>query len=177
MSNIIERFRKYRNGGKNNKSSIKPDPNLNATLVETWANENPHNVGLQSDGSWKPYYDKNRNQWLIGPGFDYVQNKHPEFKNGATKQQIDAAVKSYHQHSLDLINTVYLPKFTNRPDTVSPQIKNGLLDLRYQTGNLVGWNRLGKAIADGDIEQIKKEGKVLGHTRRNALRDNNNWHY
>lgn len=162
---------------KAKKSSVKPDPNLDETLQETWVNENPNNVGLQSDGSWKPYYDKNRAQWLIGPGFDYKQNGYSEFKNGATTEQINDAVKEYHQHSLDLINNVYLPKFTNRPDTISPQIKNGLLDLRYQTGNLVKWTKLGKAISEGDIELIQKEGQVKDHSRRNNLRNKNNWNY
>lgn len=158
-------------------SAVKPKPNLDQVIQETWNNENNINKGLQSDGQWNPYYDKNRKQWLIGPGFDYTKNKHPEFKNGATKQQIDSAVKDYHIHSLNLIDSIYLPKFTNRPDTVSPQIKNGLLDLRYQTGNLVKWDKLGKAIAEGDLKTIQEQGRVQNDNRRNELRNKNNWYY
>lgn len=182
-NNIQQKIKFFKKGGvqkfKEPSGNIKPNPNMTDVISETWDNENNINTGLQSDGTWKPYYDKVRNQWLIGPGYDYSQNGRPEFAKGATKAQIDKAVADYHKHSLDLINTVYLPKFTERPDTVSPQIKAGLLDLRYQTGNIRPdkWPRLGRAIATGDLLNIQKEGQVKGDTRRNQNRNKKNWTY
>ena len=46
-------------------------------------------------------------------------------------------------------------------DTISPQIKEGLLDMYWQLGNgLYKYQNLFNAIANGDISQIREESKV-----------------
>lgn len=159
-------------------SSVKPDPDIDKMVEESWRFENPNNEGLQKDGTWKPYYDATRGQWLIGPGEDYKQNGNPEFDNGATKEEINESVRKIHQENLDKVNE-YLSFYTNRPDTVSTGIKEGLMDIRYQVGSLGAFKLLGKAIAEGDQEGILREsqvkikdknGKKIPDTRRNNLR-------
>lgn len=50
---------------------------------------------------------------------------------------------------------------TQFPDTVSPQIKEGLADIRYQTGPLVSnYPKLLKAVATGNVNDMANESKV-----------------
>ena len=54
-----------------------------------------------------------------------------------------------------------LKTVTQFPDTVSPQIKEGLADIRYQTGPLVSnYPKLLKAAATGDGKDMANESKV-----------------
>ena len=54
-----------------------------------------------------------------------------------------------------------LKTVTQFPDTVSPQIKEGLADIRYQTGPLVSnYPKLLKAVATGNVKDMANESKV-----------------
>jgi len=54
-----------------------------------------------------------------------------------------------------------LKTVTQFPDTVSPQIKEGLADIRYQAGPLVShYPKLLKAVAKGDVKGMAEESKV-----------------
>ena len=54
-----------------------------------------------------------------------------------------------------------LKTVTQFPDTISPQIKEGLADIRYQTGPLVSnYPKLLKAVATGNVKDMAKESKV-----------------
>ena len=61
-----------------------------------------------------------------------------------------------------------LKTVTQFPDTVSPQIKEGLADIRYQTGPLVSnYPKLLKAVATGNVNDMAKESKsTFGTTKR-----------
>lgn len=50
-----------------------------------------------------------------------------------------------------------LSKYTLFPDTVSPQIKEGLIDIEWQTGNIKEYPKLLQSIASGDIKGIENE--------------------
>ena len=52
-------------------------------------------------------------------------------------------------------------RYTNYPDTVSPQIKEGLADIRYQVGSLGGFPKLLRAVAKGDLNGMRRESRVM----------------
>ena len=60
-----------------------------------------------------------------------------------------------------------LKTVTQFPDTISPQIKEGLADIRYQTGPLVNnYPKLLKAVATGNVKDMAKESKVYFWTTK-----------
>lgn len=62
-----------------------------------------------------------------------------------------------------------MSEYTSYPDTVSPQIKEGLADLRYQVGSLGDYKKLMKSVAQGNLPIIQKESKVWftnGHGKK-----------
>lgn len=74
---------------------------------------------------------------------------------------------------------------TNPADTVSPQIKMGLMDLRHQVGPLNEWGNLRQAVLEGDLDRIRKEstvtwndnGKTKVDKRRKKIRDEKYFYY
>ena len=78
-------------------------------------------------------------------------------------------------------------RYTNYPDTVSPQIKEGLADIRYQVGSLGGFPKLLRAVAKGDLNGMRRESRVMYRNnntgkmeydkRRHEARQRNYFHY
>lgn len=60
-------------------------------------------------------------------------------------------------------------RYTNYPDTVSPQIKEGLADLRYQVGSLGGYPKLLQSVAKGDLNGIQRESKVMFRNKNGQM--------
>lgn len=185
----------YWYGSKGHKTKL-DDITVKEFLSELWKNENPNNKGL-SENIYKPYYlyDSKGNkvtynkktaprpslvgkpQQNIGPGLDiYHMGIEEEARRGMDRKRVDQLAQGQIRQNIVKVNE-YLSKATERPDTISPQIKKGLLDLRYQTGNLGQWKDLREAIIEGNIPLIQKEGSVPSTPSRNEKRNKNNWWY
>lgn len=124
--------------------------------------ENAQNNGFNPKAkTYRPYRTPNGNL-DVANGIDLKKN--PKYKKeaqlGISKDranQIASEVLMPEQKYID--NN--LKKYTNYPDTISPQIKEGLLDMYWQLGNgLYKYQNLFNAIANGDISQIREESKV-----------------
>lgn len=150
----------FSNGTK--KYLAKPKPNINVVINNLWKFENAQNNGFNpKTKTYRPYRTPNGNL-DVANGIDLKKN--PKYKKeaqlGISKDranQIASEVLMPEQKYID--NN--LKKYTNYPDTISPQIKEGLLDMYWQLGNgLYKYQNLFNAIANGDISQIREESKV-----------------
>lgn len=150
----------FSNGTK--KYLAKPKPNINVVVNNLWKFENAQNNGFNpKTKTYRPYRTPNGNL-DVANGIDLKKN--PKYKKeaqlGISKDranQIASEVLMPEQKYID--NN--LKKYTNYPDTISPQIKEGLLDMYWQLGNgLYKYQNLFNAIANGDISQIREESKV-----------------
>lgn len=107
-------------------------------------------------------------------------------QQGLTPQQINQEVRQRVNRQLQKVDEA-LRDYTTYPDTVSPQIKEGLADLRWQTCSLKGFPKLLKSVATGNLRGIqeesktyyynKKEGKMKLDKRRHDARLDKYFHY
>ena len=172
------------------RSLPKPDPDIDEYIKNLWLNENPNNKGYKK-GKYYPHPSPEGGTMTIGPGFKLGSSSHnistKEANRGVTKKRLDQearrSAKRDMSHVKDFLN---YGQTTNPADTVSSNIIEGLMDLTHQVGPLWGWKKLREGVLEGDLDKIKKEsivtwkdktGKVKEDTRRNELRNKNNWHY
>lgn len=171
------------NGTRNLLSKPQPD-----VYKELWKTENPQKANY-NNGKWYKYKDPKG--WYIGPGFDYKLHGTEDFKQkvengiGVTDQELNQQLNNYKNEVLSDVDKS-LGRYTNFPDTISPQIKMGLIDVYWQSGRtgFKDWSRnkrLQKAAAEGNLEKIKENGVsyVNGKldTRRNNERIKKFWYY
>ena len=167
----------------------KDDPDIDEFVDELWANENPNNVGYKN-GKYYPHKSPEGGKATIGPGFKIGSGSHrikeKEANRGVTKSRLNQEARRVGKAHLNAVDQfLNYGQITNPADTVSPQIKMGLMDLRHQVGPLNEWGNLRKAVLEGNLDKIKKESTVTwkdnGVTkvdkRRKKLRDEKYWHY
>ena len=169
----------------------KDDPDINEFVDELWENENPNNVGYnKSKNKYFPHKSPEGGAATIGPGFKIGSGSHrikeKEANRGVTKSRLNQEARRVGKQHLNAVEQfLNYGQTTNPADTVSPQIKMGLMDLRHQVGPLNEWGNLRKAVLEGNLDKIKKESTVTwkdnGVTkvdkRRKKLRDEKYWHY
>ena len=147
-----------------------------------WEIENPKHKGRGSDGLYRPFntgfLDKETGEYLydIGPGI--CINRQPKaFRDranrGMTRQEIESYVREkYVRPGFNYVNRKLL-KYTNRPDTVSPNIKMGLADIYYQAGD--SYDKVYRHAANGNYSGIKEESVVKAGGRPDERRNNARW--
>ena len=184
LPGYAERWTEYQ------RSLPKPDPDIDEYIDNLWLNENPNNKGYKN-GKYYPHESPEGGTMTIGPGFKLGSGSHnistKEANRGMTKKRLNQearrSAKRDMSHAKDFLN---YGQTTNPADTVSPDIIAGLMDLTHQVGPLWNWKKLRGAVLEGDLDKIKEEsivtwkdktGKVKEDTRRNELRNKNNWHY
>lgn len=171
------------------RSLPKADPDINQFVDDLWTNENPNNVGLKN-GKYYPHKSPEGGKMTIGPGFKLGSGSHSistkTANRGMTKTRLDQeARKIGKQHLAAVDQFLNYGQTTNPADTVSPQIKMGLMDLRHQVGPLNEWGNLRQAVLEGDLDRIKKEstvtwndnGKIKVDKRRKKIRDEKYFYY
>lgn len=160
-----------------------PKPNVKRVANNLWKFENAQNKGLRN-GKYYPHKTANGNA-DVANGIDLDQNT--QFRNeansGITKARADEIASGILSKELPYIDQK-LRKYTTRPDTVSPQIKEGLLDMYWQVKNgLYKYNDLFEGIAQGNLPQIRKESKVNFKNKQGEMQfdkrrwDSRNEHY
>ena len=168
----------------------KDDPDIDEFVDDLWENENPNNVGYRN-GKYYPHKSPEGGKATIGPGFKLGSGQHNiterEAKRGVTKSRLNQEARRISKQHLNAVDQfLNYGQTTNPADTVSPQIKMGLMDLRHQVGPLNEWGNLRQAVLEGDLDKIKKEstvtwkdknGKVKVDKRRKELRDKKYWYY
>lgn len=139
----------------------KPAPNIHNFIKNLWMRENPENKGF-TNGKYY-YYQTTNGNWDIGPGIDKAKQTDAFNKRavrGFTPTEMNAEVMQRAKNTFAQVDKA-LKTVTQFPDTVSPQIKEGLADIRYQTGPLVSnYPKLLKAVATGNVKDMAKESKV-----------------
>lgn len=171
------------------RSRPKEDPSIDAFVNDLWANENPNNVGYRN-GKYYPHKSPEGGKMTIGPGFKLDSGSHgistKTANRGMTKTRLNQeARKIGKQHLAAVDQFLNYGQTTNPADTVSPQIKMGLMDLRHQVGPLNEWSNLRQAVLEGDLDRIKKEstvtwndnGKIKVDKRRKKIRDEKYFYY
>ena len=171
------------------RSLPKNDPDINEFVDELWANENPNNVGLKN-GKYYPHKSPEGGKMTIGPGFKLDSGSHgistKTANRGMTKTRLDQEARKIGKQHLKAVDQfINYGQTTNPADTVSPQIKMGLMDLRHQVGPLNEWSNLRQAVLNGDLEGIRKEstvtwndnGKTKVDKRRKKIRDEKYFYY
>ena len=171
------------------RSLPKNDPDINEFVDELWANENPNNVGLKN-GKYYPHKSPEGGKPTIGPGFKIGSGSHritkKQAERGMTKARLNQEARYIGKQHLNAVDQfINHGQTTNPADTVSPQIKMGLMDLRHQVGPLNEWGNLRQAVLNGDLEGIRKEstvtwkdnGKTKVDKRRKKIRDEKYFYY
>ena len=130
--------------------------------------ENPENRGF-TNGKYY-YYQTTNGNWDIGPGIDKAKQTDAFNKRAArgfTPTEMNAEVMQRAKNTFAQVDKA-LKTVTQFPDTVSPQIKEGLADIRYQTGPLVSnYPKLLKAVATGNVKDMLMNPKfTFGTTKR-----------
>ena len=169
----------------------KAEPDINEFIDDLWENENPNNAGYnRTKNKYFPHKSPEGGKKTIGPGFKLGSGLHRiserEANRGVTKYRLNQEARRLGNQHLDAVNTfLNQGQTTNPADTVSPQIKMGLMDLRHQVGPLGEWGKLRDAVLEGDLDKIRKEstvtwndnGEVKVDKRRKNIRDNKYFHY
>ena len=171
------------------RSLPKADPDINQFVDDIWANENPNNVGYRN-GKYYPHKSPEGGKMTIGPGFKLDSGSHgistKTANRGMTKTRLDQEARKIGKQHLKAVDQfINYGQTTNPADTVSPQIKMGLMDLRHQVGPLNEWGNLRQAVLEGDLDRIKKEstvtwndnGKTKVDKRRKKIRDEKYFYY
>lgn len=171
------------------RSLPKADPDINQFVDDLWANENPNNVGYRN-GKYYPHKSPEGGKMTIGPGFKLDSGSHgvstKAANRGMTKTRLDQEARKIGKQHLKAVDQfINYGQTTNPADTVSPQIKMGLMDLRHQVGPLNEWGNLRQAVLEGDLDRIKKEstvtwndnGKTKVDKRRKKIRDEKYFYY
>lgn len=150
----------------------KAPPSLERVNANMWKFENPKNKGLRGN-LYYPFKTANGNT-DIGPGYDLdMQTK--EFKkkaaNGMTKEELDAIMLERLRKEIPHLDAKLNSVTNNNADTISPQIKEGLLDMYWQLKNgLYDYDNLFEGIARGDIDKIREESKVTYKSKNTGKR-------
>ena len=135
----------------------KPAPNPQRVVNNLFLFENPNNYGFRN-GLYHPFVTANGNI-DIGEGIDMSKQTaafRKEAQRGLTPQRMNQELYKRANEHLRKVDTA-LRRYTNYPDTVSPQIKEGLADIRYQVGSLGGFRKLLRAVAKGDLNEMMQE--------------------
>lgn len=152
-------------------------PNIDKVVDNIWNFENSQNKGFKN-GLYYPYRTGNGNV-DIGPGFD-LEHQTESFKSrankGMSKQELNDEVKYRLNAELPFINERLNKVSNNNADTISPNMKEGLLDMYWQLDNGVyKYDDLFEAIAKGDINSIREESKVKYKSKNK--KDYGTWKY
>ena len=165
----------------------KPAPNPQRVVNNLFLFENPNNYGFRN-GLYHPFVTANGNI-DIGAGIDMSKQTtafRREAQRGLTPRRMNQELYKRANEHLRKVDTA-LRRYTNYPDTVSPQIKEGLADIRYQVGSLGGFPKLLRAVAKGDLNGMRRESRVMYRNnntgkmeydrRRHEARLRNYFHY
>lgn len=144
----------------------KESPNKQRIISHLWEMENPRHYGYKA-GKYYPFKTSNGNE-DIGPGID-MSKQTVEFRNRARKglrqNEIDGEVTQRVDGILKHVNQA-LSRYSMFPDTISPQIKEGLVDMQYQVGDILSYPKLLTAVAHGDLNSIHEQSKVFYKNNR-----------
>ncbi len=165
----------------------KPKPDPRRIVANLWQFENPQRRGFVN-GLYYPFVTANGNT-DIGAGIDMSKQTaafRKEAQRGLTPQRMNQELYKRANEHLRKVDSA-LRRYTNYPDTVSPQIKEGLADIRYQVGSLGGFPKLLRAVAKGDLNGMRRESRVMYRNnntgkmeydkRRHEARLRNYFHY
>ena len=147
----------------------KPRPNPQRVVKNLWQFENPQRRGFVN-GLYYPFVTANGNT-DIGAGIDMSKQTaafRREAQRGLTPQRMNQELNKRVNEHLRKVDTA-LRRYTNYPDTVSPQIKEGLADLRYQVGSLGGYPKLLQSVAKGDLNGIQRESRVMFKNKKGQM--------
>ena len=147
----------------------KPRPDPQRVVKNLWQFENPQRRGFVN-GLYYPFVTANGNT-DIGAGIDMSKQTaafRREAQRGLTPQRMNQELNKRVNEHLRKVDTA-LRRYTNYPDTVSPQIKEGLADLRYQVGSLGGYPKLLQSVAKGDLNGIQRESKVMFKNKKGQM--------
>lgn len=147
----------------------KPAPNPQRVVNNLFLFENPNNYGFRN-GLYHPFVTANGNI-DIGAGIDMSKQTtafRREAQRGLTPRRMNQELYKRANEHLRKVDTA-LRRYTNYPDTVSPQIKEGLADLRYQVGSLGGYPKLLQSVAKGDLNGIQRESKVMFRNKNGQM--------
>lgn len=147
----------------------KPKPDPQRIVANLWQFENPQRRGFVN-GLYYPFVTANGNT-DIGAGIDMSKQTaafRKEAQRGLTPQRMNQELYKRANEHLRKVDTA-LRRYTNYPDTVSPQIKEGLADLRYQVGSLGGYPKLLQSVAEGDLNGIQRESRVMFKNKKGQM--------
>ena len=189
FSGIVRSGNLYFNLTKDGRKILlsKPKPDPQRVVKNLWLFENPQRRGFVN-GLYYPFVTANGNT-DIGAGIDMSKQTaafRKEAQRGLTPQRMNQELYKRANEHLRKVDTA-LRRYTNYPDTVSPQIKEGLADIRYQVGSLGGFPKLLRAVAKGDLNGMRRESRVMYRNnntgkmeydkRRHEARLRNYFHY
>ena len=189
FSGIVRSGNLYFNLTKDGRKILlsKPRPDPQRVVKNLWLFENPQRRGFVN-GLYYPFVTANGNT-DIGAGIDMSKQTaafRREAQRGLTPQRMNQELYKRANEHLRKVDTA-LRRYTNYPDTVSPQIKEGLADIRYQVGSLGGFPKLLRAVAKGDLNGMRRESRVMYRNnntgkmeydkRRHEARLRNYFHY
>ena len=163
FSGIVRSGNLYFNLTKDDRKILlsKPKPDPKRIVANLWQFENPQRRGFVN-GLYYPFVTVNGNT-DIGAGIDMSKQTaafRKEAQRGLTPQRMNQELYKRANEHLRKVDTA-LRRYTNYPDTVSPQIKEGLADIRYQVGSLGGFPKLLRAVAKGDLNGMRRESRVM----------------
>lgn len=147
----------------------KPKPDPQRIVANLWQFENPQRRGFVN-GLYYPFVTANGNT-DIGAGIDMSKQTaafRKEAQRGLTPQRMNQELYKRANEHLRKVDTA-LRRYTNYPDTVSPQIKEGLADIRYQVGSLGGYPKLLQSVAKGDLNGIQRESRVMFKNKKGQM--------
>lgn len=183
LPGYAERWAEYQ------RSKPKEDPSIDQFVDDLWENENPNNTGYRN-GKYYPHKSPEGGTMTIGPGFKIGSGSHritkKQAERGMTKARLNQEARYIGKQHLNAVDQfINYGQTTNPADTVSPQIKMGLMDLRHQVGPLNTWHGLRDAVLSGDLDKIKKEstvtwsnnGDIKVDKRRKKIRDEKYFYY
>lgn len=189
FSGIVRSGNLYFNLTKDGRKILlsKPRPDPQRVVKNLWLFENPQRRGFVN-GLYYPFVTANGNT-DIGAGIDMSKQTaafRKEAQRGLTPQRMNQELYKRANEHLRKVDTA-LRRYTNYPDTVSPQIKEGLADIRYQVGSLGDFPKLLRAVAKGDLNGMRRESRVMYRNnntgkmeydkRRHEARLRNYFHY
>ena len=171
FSGIVRSGNLYFNLTKDGRKILlsKPSPDHKRIVANLWQFENPQRRGFVN-GLYYPFVTVNGNT-DIGAGIDMSKQTaafRKEAQRGLTPQRMNQELYKRANEHLRKVDTA-LRRYTNYPDTVSPQIKEGLADLRYQVGSLGGYPKLLQSVAKGDLNGIQRESKVMFRNKNGQM--------
>ena len=171
FSGIVRSGNLYFNLTKDGRKILlsKPRPDPQRVVKNLWLFENPQRRGFVN-GLYYPFVTANGNT-DIGAGIDMSKQTaafRREAQRGLTPQRMNQELNKRVNEHLRKVDTA-LRRYTNYPDTVSPQIKEGLADLRYQVGSLGGYPKLLQSVAKGDLNGIQRESRVMFKNKKGQM--------